>query len=189
MLQNSGLMENTHKLQNIVFHSFGRGIWVVLWYLSTLCVAQPRSEYPRPQFERAQWQNINGTWTYTFDFSGTGEQRGWTTSSGFDGKIVLKVNFRELNTPTSFPASGISVVSPSLPNGKANAYSCTLEPPITRLRYLLKADSFRFTMAQVLHSHSTSPTLSVLAKRLTLSCVFAMTCVLVGNQAVSRANG
>ena len=89
MLQNSGLMENTHKLQNIVFHSFGRCIWVVLWCLSTLCVAQPRSEYPRPQFERAQWQNINGTWTYTFDFSGTGEQRGWTRSSGFDGKIVV----------------------------------------------------------------------------------------------------
>ena len=28
----------------------------------------PRSEYPRPQFEREYWVNLNGTWTYSFDF-------------------------------------------------------------------------------------------------------------------------
>ena len=28
----------------------------------------PRAEYPRPQFERADWVNLNGEWTYTFDF-------------------------------------------------------------------------------------------------------------------------
>lgn len=27
----------------------------------------PRPEYPRPQFERATWVNLNGTWTYEFD--------------------------------------------------------------------------------------------------------------------------
>ncbi|MCF0175820.1 MAG: beta-glucuronidase, partial [Bacteroidales bacterium] len=47
----------------------------------------PRPEYPRPQFERADWVNLNGTWTYTFDFGTTGQQRGWTESKGFDGKI------------------------------------------------------------------------------------------------------
>lgn len=28
----------------------------------------PRLEYPRPQFERTDWINLNGEWTYTFDF-------------------------------------------------------------------------------------------------------------------------
>ena len=32
----------------------------------------PRAEYPRPQFERSQWLNLNGTWTYTFDFGKSG---------------------------------------------------------------------------------------------------------------------
>ena len=29
----------------------------------------PRAEYPRPQFEREQWVNLNGTWTFDFDFA------------------------------------------------------------------------------------------------------------------------
>ena len=37
----------------------------------------PRPEYPRPQFERSTWQNLNGTWTYTFDFGLTGGERGF----------------------------------------------------------------------------------------------------------------
>ena len=66
----------------------GRG-WVCCLLISTLCVAQPRPEYPRPQFERTEWLNLNGTWTYAFDFSQTGEQRDWTKSQGFDGKILV----------------------------------------------------------------------------------------------------
>ena len=38
-------------------------------YGSTTAKAQtPRPEYPRPQFERSEWVNLNGTWTYSFDF-------------------------------------------------------------------------------------------------------------------------
>ncbi len=54
-----------------------------------LAAELPRSEYPRPQFERAEWLNLNGTWTYAFDFSQTGDQRGWTTSTGFDQHILV----------------------------------------------------------------------------------------------------
>lgn len=39
----------------------------------------PRPEYPRPQFERAEWINLNGTWTYEFDFSNSGKNRQLTT--------------------------------------------------------------------------------------------------------------
>ena len=49
----------------------------------------PRPEYPRPQFERSEWKNLNGTWTYAFDFGKSGHQRGYTNSKGFDGKITV----------------------------------------------------------------------------------------------------
>ena len=28
----------------------------------------PRPEHPRPQFVRENWKNLNGKWTYVFDF-------------------------------------------------------------------------------------------------------------------------
>lgn len=49
----------------------------------------PRSEYPRPQFERTDWVNLNGTWSFSFDFGRTGGEKGWQDSKGFDGKIVV----------------------------------------------------------------------------------------------------
>ena len=27
----------------------------------------PRPEYPRPQFMRDAWENLNGTWKFSFD--------------------------------------------------------------------------------------------------------------------------
>ena len=50
-------------------------------------LAVPRAEYPRPQFERADWVNLNGEWTCSFDFSGTGLEREFYKSNGFDKKI------------------------------------------------------------------------------------------------------
>ena len=49
----------------------------------------PRPEYPRPQFERTDWINLNGEWTYTFDFGASGLERGYAGSKGFDGKIIV----------------------------------------------------------------------------------------------------
>ncbi|MDE6544225.1 MAG: beta-glucuronidase, partial [Muribaculaceae bacterium] len=51
--------------------------------------AVPRPEYPRPQFERGDWQNLNGEWTYTFDFGKSGMDRKLYESKGFDGKITV----------------------------------------------------------------------------------------------------
>ena len=47
----------------------------------------PRPEYPRPQFERSVWQNLNGEWTYEFDFGRSGDNRGLKDSHGFAQKI------------------------------------------------------------------------------------------------------
>ncbi len=49
----------------------------------------PRPEYPRPQFERGDWINLNGEWTYTFDFGKSGLERNFINSSGFNDKIIV----------------------------------------------------------------------------------------------------
>ena len=54
-----------------------------------LMAQQPRAEYPRPQFERQDWVNLNGQWTYTFDFVGSGLERRFYESTGFDGRITV----------------------------------------------------------------------------------------------------
>ena len=60
---------------------------LVLMGISML--AQPRAEYPRPQFERDSWQNLNGEWSYELDPVKTGLQRSLHQSEGFDGKIIV----------------------------------------------------------------------------------------------------
>ena len=37
----------------------------------------PRPEYPRPQFRRKDWTNLNGEWSFAFDDSDTGLANGW----------------------------------------------------------------------------------------------------------------
>ena len=49
----------------------------------------PRPEYPRPQFVREDWINLNGTWSYEFDFSHSGMDRRLFESKGFEGRITV----------------------------------------------------------------------------------------------------
>lgn len=49
----------------------------------------PRPEYPRPQFERAEWINLNGTWNYEFDFSNSGKNRKLTTAKQLGNTITV----------------------------------------------------------------------------------------------------
>ena len=52
-------------------------------------VNMPRPEYPRPQFERETWVNLNGQWTYSFDFGKSGVERGLQHNTGFDDTILV----------------------------------------------------------------------------------------------------
>lgn len=36
-----------------------------------------RKDYPRPQFVRDNWENLNGAWDFAFDDARSGEQEGW----------------------------------------------------------------------------------------------------------------
>ena len=55
----------------------------------TAFAAQPRAEYPRPQFERSEWVNLNGEWTYEFDLANTGFERRLFENKGFADKIIV----------------------------------------------------------------------------------------------------
>ncbi|MBR2169306.1 MAG: beta-glucuronidase [Alistipes sp.] len=57
--------------------------------MSVASFAQPRAEYPRPQFERENWKNLNGEWSFTLDLSNSGRARNLYDSKGFDGKITV----------------------------------------------------------------------------------------------------
>ena len=51
----------------------------------------PRPEHPQPQFERADWLNLNGEWSYTFDFGKSGMEAGRELfrSHGFGNRIIV----------------------------------------------------------------------------------------------------
>ena len=55
----------------------------------TASASVPREEYPRPQFERTDWVNLNGDWTYEFDFGKSGMDRRLYKSEGFKDKITV----------------------------------------------------------------------------------------------------
>ena len=46
-----------------------------------------RQEYPRPQFERKQWLNLNGIWQFEIDNGASGRQRGLVEKEKLDGEI------------------------------------------------------------------------------------------------------
>ena len=57
-------------------------------------------DYPRPQFVRNNWMNLNGKWNFKFDDANVGEKEGWY--NGFETK-------EEINVPFAYqaPVSGI----------------------------------------------------------------------------------
>ena len=61
-----------------------------------------RKEYPRPQFRRDSWQNLNGAWEFAFDDQSEGKAQGWWRG---DKKLD-----KTINVPFSYqyPASGIN---------------------------------------------------------------------------------
>ena len=60
-----------------------------------------RKEYPRPQFRREKWQNLNGEWQFAFDDNRDGELNDFPS-----GKVVLN---QKINVPFAYQckASGI----------------------------------------------------------------------------------
>lgn len=50
----------------------------------------PRKEYPRPQFVRENWMNLNGTWAFEIDNGRSGEARGLQkVGTALSGEIIV----------------------------------------------------------------------------------------------------
>jgi hypothetical protein len=81
---------------------------LLLLYAGTLAAQAPTNdslplpEHPRPDFERADWLNLNGRWRFAFDPQNRGEQLGWARGA--------LPGAREIVVPFSWaaPLSGVS---------------------------------------------------------------------------------
>ena len=49
----------------------------------------PRPEYPRPQFARDEWMNLNGQWEFAFDDDNTGTNLGWHDGRQLSDRILV----------------------------------------------------------------------------------------------------
>ncbi len=49
----------------------------------------PRKEYPRPQFVREGWMNLNGMWQFEIDHGDSGRTRGLVNKEMLDGEILV----------------------------------------------------------------------------------------------------
>ena len=52
-----------------------------------------KKDYPRPQFVRANWENLNGTWDFGFDDDHVGEKEKWYVNFGGDKKIQVPFTY------------------------------------------------------------------------------------------------
>lgn len=53
----------------------------------------PKREYPRPQFSREPWLNLNGLWGFDFDDENVGEQQGWFNGEHLQKSIVVPFTY------------------------------------------------------------------------------------------------
>lgn len=50
-------------------------------------------EYPRPQFRRQSWKNLNGEWDFEFDDKNSGEDAHWYETASFSKKINVPFSY------------------------------------------------------------------------------------------------
>lgn len=74
-------------------------LFVAITQLSAQTIPLP--EHPRPDFERTQWQNLNGTWQFEFDSLDQGISKKWNEgTAAFANKIMVPF-------PWGSPLSGV----------------------------------------------------------------------------------
>jgi len=73
-------------MKKSIFLFLGLFLIIKLTYSET---KNPRPEYPRPQFERTNWVNLNGAWSYEFDLSKSGIERSLFNSEKLSKTIIV----------------------------------------------------------------------------------------------------
>jgi beta-galactosidase/beta-glucuronidase len=54
----------------------------------------PRQDYPRPQFERNTWLNLNGEWEFDFDDALQGDKEHWNAQHDYSKRITVPFCFQ-----------------------------------------------------------------------------------------------
>ena len=55
-----------------------------------MLASTPRAEYPRPQFERKEWMNLNGKWQFQIDSEFVGKQdKLFESNTRLNGEIIV----------------------------------------------------------------------------------------------------
>ena len=76
-------------MKHLIIYILSSFLLLTGWTANAQNNSIPRPEYPRPQFERAEWRNLNGQWSYTFDFGKSGRDRKLYNSTGFNEFIIV----------------------------------------------------------------------------------------------------
>ncbi len=73
----------------------------------------PRPEYPRPQFRRSEWINLNGEWAFAFDDEEVGLAQGWPRATAEDVRSGASHFDRRITVPFCYQSrlSGIGDTS------------------------------------------------------------------------------
>ena len=77
------------------FRAAARRLWLLALFGGRLGAQAPRAdtvplpEHPRPDFERAEWLNLNGRWQFAFDPKNDGERAGWPGGALPAGREIL----------------------------------------------------------------------------------------------------
>ncbi len=80
---------------------------LILLAAAALCRGQeiPRPEYPQPQFERAQWLNLNGRWEFEFDDADSGLDQDWAAGGRkFSRNILVPFCFESARSGIGDPS-------------------------------------------------------------------------------------
>ena len=63
---------------------------VALMSCASMLASTPRAEYPRPQFERKEWMNLNGKWQFQIDSEFVGKQdKLFELKTRLNGEIIV----------------------------------------------------------------------------------------------------
>ncbi|GAA3409157.1 hypothetical protein ACFFNY_08975 [Paenibacillus hodogayensis] len=91
--------------------------------------AIPRAEYPRPQFVRDEWLNLNGEWEFEFDDGDEGERQRWHADPArpFSRKIVVPFCFQsKLSGIATFSPAAVKDDVPIVPCSDRSYLACTI---------------------------------------------------------------
>ncbi|MBV9282643.1 MAG: glycoside hydrolase family 2 [Chloroflexi bacterium] len=109
----------------------------------------PRPEYPRPQFRRRRWVNLNGEWAFAFDDHDVGLSRGWQRTSArrlLSGRHPFG---RRITVPFCHqaPLSGVDDLSPHDVVWYARCFDTpAMDPAVERLLLHFGAVDYRATV-------------------------------------------